>query len=410
MSWLDKIEKDLVIVCGDGKEYRPSWINAVKSTEYNITEFDFQGISGTYVHRKLPRGRKFNLDLYYQGESHIENADAFEISASNPGVWTISHPFYGTIYVQPVSLLVDNSDLNLSRIIVPVIETIILENQILSEVSIKEEIKSQSLKSIENSAVDFAIKEPVISTVETSKIKSSSLQKYKSLAKKIKNASDANNYLNSLSRINTIVSESTSTSVDIIQSVHKMSTLPYYFVDEVANRIRMLGLQYDIIKSRISSLGTRTSKRTFESDATSIIFSMAMTAVEYVNDELSTINMIIEITDLLDEYYSDFIQILDGLISENGGSPDSYIPSYQTLNQLSMVIGEAIIYLIRLAKNSKTERSMILNEDISIYDLTYKLYGFDKDGENLRKLIANNNIGLNELIGLKKGRKIIYYI
>ena len=31
MSWIDKIKTELIITCGDGKQYKPQWINAVKN-------------------------------------------------------------------------------------------------------------------------------------------------------------------------------------------------------------------------------------------------------------------------------------------------------------------------------------------------------------------------------------------
>src|SRR5690606_16275255 len=115
----------------------------------------------------------------------------------------------------------------------------------------------------------------------------------------------------------------------------------------------------------------------------SLIFSMAMAGVEYVNDAFSTIGDIISLADIIDEYYNDLIGVLDGLMTDTGSDPDSYIPGYETLISLSDLVGKAILYLLDLAKSGKIEKTMILPEDISIYELTYKLYGYDGGDENL---------------------------
>ena len=94
MSWLEKVENKLTITCGDGKEYTPNYLAAQKAVEYNIAEFDFPNIEGTYISRKAPRGRKFPLELYFQGEDHLDVADAFELSARDPRPWKLSHPYY----------------------------------------------------------------------------------------------------------------------------------------------------------------------------------------------------------------------------------------------------------------------------------------------------------------------------
>jgi hypothetical protein len=45
MSWIENIKNDLQITTGDGKKYKPSWLNATKSIDYNISEFEFQKLA-----------------------------------------------------------------------------------------------------------------------------------------------------------------------------------------------------------------------------------------------------------------------------------------------------------------------------------------------------------------------------
>ena len=89
MSWIEKINSGIVITCGDGKRYEPHYILAEKSVEYNVAEFDFVNIEGTLVKRSKPRGRRFPIELLFQGDNHLDVADAFEMSAKDDRPWNI---------------------------------------------------------------------------------------------------------------------------------------------------------------------------------------------------------------------------------------------------------------------------------------------------------------------------------
>ncbi len=67
MSWIDKIQDQLIITCGDGKEFRPSWINASKDMNFNVSLFEFPNIKGTLVKRGTPIGKAYNLQIFFQG-------------------------------------------------------------------------------------------------------------------------------------------------------------------------------------------------------------------------------------------------------------------------------------------------------------------------------------------------------
>lgn len=126
MSWLDRIQNNFTITTGDGKVYTPNWISATKDLEWNVSEFDFPSIDGTLVSKKKKRGNRYNTELYFQGETHLDTATAFEQSAtiSNKS-WTISHPLYGQISIQMPSIRMDNTQMNVTKISGVMIETIL---------------------------------------------------------------------------------------------------------------------------------------------------------------------------------------------------------------------------------------------------------------------------------------------
>ena len=125
MSWLEKIENvKLEIITGDGVSYFPLWKNAEREIEFNTEAFNFSGVSGSYVARKLDSGFKLPLLLWFSGEDNTENADTFMESAKDPRPWTVKHPYYNEILVQPLSLKQSNREHNITEITGTIWETL----------------------------------------------------------------------------------------------------------------------------------------------------------------------------------------------------------------------------------------------------------------------------------------------
>ena len=51
-----------------------------------------------------------------------------------------------------------------------------------------------------------------------------------------------------------------------------------------------------------------------------------------------------------------------------------------------------------------------MNEaDTTPINLTHRFYGLDEDDVNLNRFIETNNIGLSEILIVKKDREVVYY-
>ena len=105
-----------------------------------------------------------------------------------------------------------------------------------------------------------------------------------------------------------------------------------------------------------------------------------------------------------------YIQTLEGIQSENGGSVDSFIPDANALQQLNALLNYTVANLFVIAMDAKQERSIILEEDSNWIVLAHRFYGLKQDDSTIEELIKNNNAGLNEMLQVRKNRKIVYYV
>lgn len=401
MSWIDDIETIIfTIITGDKKSYTPKWRNASKNVEYNVSIFEFIEVEGSLAIKKKPKGRRFDLEFYFDGENAVIDGNNFELSARNSNDWEIKHPYYGNFKCQPLSLSQDNSILNVSRFTVPVIETItnkyptytpIISDRIEEQLSITNENQAQAF----NDSKEL-VKNELISNVEAMEMRFSSIiENDDELLEFKKLVSDA------IIEINSTISDGNS----ILTSIQALINYPSTIIQTIEARFNAFKESFETLISSFTG-----NKNQFEALGGSIIASMMFSSVNNINDSYETRNRVLEHQYDLISVYNRYIDFLDSLQTDRADSIYSYIPSYIGLNNLNSLVNLAISNLYSIAFDAKQEREYILERDDNIINLTHRFYGLDKNDVNLERFIAINDIGLNELLTIKQGRKIIYYV
>lgn len=412
MSWLDKVKNKLVIKCGDGNTYTPSWINATKQKEYNIAEFEFPETDGTLVFRSRPKGARYNLELYFQGDDCIDLADAFEKSSDDARAWTLSHPFFGLIIVQPLGIDRDNTKYNVSKITTTVVETIItsLPTGTIDPadfIAHNKEILDQTVSS--DYAANFS---PTPSDID--QITTNMAQVKKAGLPSLKLDIDAQKYFNAFNNANTAIQNLANDVQQNMLIIQDFLNFPALITQSVKIRVQTLVNQFTTLQASInnlqnaaSSLFDTNTKRTYEAQGNTVISTMAIAATTQM--DYSNRNDVISIIEAILTVYNSFLTDLDSFQDVNASSPDSYVPSFNSMIGLNDLINFTVSSLFIIGLQSKQERVLYLEADTNVIKLAHRLYGLLPDDSTIDTLIANNNIGLNEILQLKKGRRIIYY-
>lgn len=419
MSWIEQIKKDLEIQTGDGKKYKPQWISASNSTDYNLTTFEFPNIAGSLVDRRLPKGRKFPLELYFQGEEHLTTAEAFRISANDPRAWTLTHPLYGRLIVQPLSLEINNDKLNVSIIKTEVVETI-TEDYPKTSVVAKDKIVN---------AVDDCnelLSSASITAMQSVGVKPLTINKFTALTKKvtakvnkvIKKSSDFQKFTNNLNKATSAINKLNSYSQ--MATNYKNDAMQYSqavikTVSELEISVKEKTEIYkNLIEDTKSSFLTANvdivDKIMYMSNGACILSSMCLSVINPLISDFSSRKDVIDTIDILILSNNLFIETLNENQSTNGNSLDSFIPDAAAIFSLNAVLNFTISNLFDIALNAKQERTFILEEDSNWILLAHRLYGLKADDSTINELIRNNNAGLNEMLQVKKNRKIVYYI
>lgn len=411
MSWRENIDTKLVIVTGDGKRYTPDYEITSKTTEFNNSQYNFPELDGTLVDRRRVKSPVHSLLVHFQGEDHLEVSTAFETSAKDKRIWTIYHPMYGNLNGHPISIEYDPTGLSKTTVTIEFMESIVINPPVVSidpEMQIKNNSKiaqDQAIESFDTNILELSSSDRVSMNDTVSSVNTSS----QAVEKTQEEASD---YLQLFKKAENAISGGISTGSALAQTVINVLTYPALFTAPIKTRIILLKNQFLSISNSLENITTKNEKYIYEFNCTGLISTMAQTSVTI--NELGGYESavdVIAVTDIILEVYNQYIENLDSLQSEVGDTPESYIPDADVLNTLNGLINFTISQLYLIALSSKQERIVYLEKDSNPISLAHRFYGLKTgDDSELNNFINQNNIGLDELLQIKKGRKLVYYV
>jgi len=420
MSWVEKIRTDFVITCGEGSSFHPLWLGATKKIEYNVAEFDFPNLSGTLVSRGRPRGTKYGLELFFQGDDHLDVSKAFETAAADSRPWVIAHPFYGSLTVQPTGLNIDNTEYNVTKISGTVIETITEDNP----KTVLDPIENIALVKVQSDDLAIASFDAIPSAADKNTMAANNKKYYTDGSKITRLAEESESYFNAFNTANSAVLRATSAPLFAMRMVQSLINAPALFKVGVKTRVSTMRGQFLALNESAAGASMRPSKKIYELCGAGLISSMALGAANPLEDDYQNRTDVLDIIDLLVGIdtsttpgtpiligaYPIFLAMLDSLQTPDGGDVNSFIPDAATLTALNDLINFTVSKLFTIAMGAKQERTYYCEEDTNVILLTHRFYGLDQADVNMGKMINNNKIGISEFLQLRKGRKIIYYV
>lgn len=410
MSWINNIKEGYVITTGDKKEYKPNWLNANRATEYNVSEFAFKGVRGTLVDRRLPLGIRYDIEIFFQGEDNLNNATAFLVSAENVNKWTISHPLYGQLYVQPISLKFDDSQFNVTRITGTVVETMTKGNS-NPNVNPVDHIQALKIGTDEAFAQSFVTFIPEPTTIDVISIGEDVTTLEKLQAAFVTVTEDAAAVQNAYNTVNAALDATLRDAFTIVNTTQAFLNLPATFANTIKNRVNFLVRSFQALIAKVEGLTLPDLKRIWECNASSVVSTMCSTTVTGIDpNSYPNRRAVLEIVESVTSTYNEYIEVLDGLQTDTGGRGDSYIPDFNSINRLSELVYFTLGNLFVIAESAQQQRIYTCEADTNVTWLANKLYGLLPDDSTITRIINDNNIGLREMLQIKKGREIIYYV
>jgi len=412
-TWLEKVQQQYIIVTGDGAGYYPNWLNASFSVEYNVSQFNFRNLSGTLVDRQQPLGAVYNLEIIFQGDNHLDTAQAFRKSAGNKKPWTIQHPLYGKIYVQPISTLsFDNPQnrANTTTITGPVMETI-GKSSITFVQSAPDVVNSSKTAADTAQAQAYVNNVPEPDVADTNAWTANVKGFYSGTVVNIISETDVASYINQYNYINADINNAVGFTAASITDVQTLISMPAYFADSIANRVNFISNEFNTLLAQVAGLSLPSLKSLWENNAGTCMsalcvaatFNIQATDYVYATDATAVIAIITGA-------YSSYLTSLDALQSVYGSEENGYMPDAQSLMLIDGMVNYTVASLLTIAANAKQQRIFTLTRDNNWIEIAYQLYGLADDDSTITQVMNDNNVCLNEILQALKGRQIIYYV
>lgn len=423
MNWIEQLNNvEVAITTGDGQVYRPLWKEAKRSRNYNTAAYNFIGVAGTLIDRKLPEGNQYDLSIIFQGDTHLDVAQRFQNSADDPRAWVITHPYWGDITVQPMSLEEDKSVLNNTIFKVKVWETISsiypIQTQYSNDrvVELAAEVSELAAESLANDipTIDSQLRTTLLKIMDViNKIAAAGavigakLAKFKQMVAKAKR----------------LISDATQLAVNVFRAVINTINFAVQVVQSVKDRIAILKELKNKLTSILFKKKTKNNVLVYEgvtSGLVALIASSAMTPNTYgettPEGELITTsdyimrNDVIEAVDSVRSEYEDYLINLDESQALRSDIVGTFTPSTEINQSLNSCIMEALCNIYDYAFSAKQERVIYLEKDSNPIIQAHRFYGLDILDKTLQFFIDSNSIRNGELIQLRKGRKLLYYV
>lgn len=408
MSWKDKIENGVFsITTGDGKNYKPLLKVGSKSKEFNATVFEFIELEGSFVDRKKAKSGKYTFLFYFEGTDNIEQAEAFESSASDSRAWKVVHPFYGTINGQPLSIERNDSNLNITEITVDFWESITGKFPKRS-ISTIDELKSKGIVFQNSSSQIYASKvdlKPIDQSIVKQNVSNFSLRYDKLL-------DDVNypEYQQELSKALQSVDEIITSPVGVIKDINTLIDLPSNFQKSIEQRTNLLNEIYKDLKETLNLGSNRNNKSYFEAIGGAVISSFAKAILSPLPNDYITRSQIQRVALNFISLYNDYLTTLDAAQIGITDVTNSFSIGFQGQSVLNSIFIQSISNLYTLAFDAKQERIVQVEKDTNLVLLTHKYIGLDNEDENINTFRKINNIKNKSLFIIKKDRQITYYI
>lgn len=408
MSWTDNIEDNIKITTGDGKKYEPLYKITEKTVEYNVAEFEFPNIEGTLVKKSQPKGARHKFELTFQGPDHIQESKAFEISNKDQRAWKVFHPIWGNLTVQPTSLSFNPSGLSATKIMAEVVETITEE---LPRVSIDPKNKISFDYINTNTSIAEGFSDNVIpKTEDITQMTNTTDELYSLGSESVMSGDQSNEYFQLYNKASAAILNAASGVSIAAVLITDLYTYPGLFVSSVKDRLTLLQNQLTSISSDLENLLTFNSKSVYEMSGAGIISGMVNASINPADTDYNSTNEVLDVINQILSVYNDYMFNIDSLQTLTGGDENSYIPNYDSISNLTNLVNFATANLFNIALNAKQERFIYLEADSNVIILAHRFYGLEDDDSTIDEFINQNNIGINEMLEIKKGRKIIYYV
>ncbi len=407
MAWQERLRQAAYTPQG-GERFTFDYENVGRELDKKTAAFNFVDADGTFVQDNGTTGQRIPVRMFFSGGNHDLTADALiDAITGSRGPGVLEHPRYGRISVVPFGKISQRDDLKTAAN-QTIIDITFFETTGLIYPSALSDPSSGVLSAVD--AFNVSIADAFNTLVDLSTAFNAAVFKndFVSLVGGVTSALGAvANEVDAVRVQFNTIADSITQGIDVLAT--DLTTLaaqttqlvqsPARSSAPVADRLAAFGTLSNVITSG-------TQELTPNAYNTQDLYAMAYVSgsvVSVVNNQFSTKTDALSAAAVILDQLGSVVIWRDARSAEIG-----QIDTGEAYQKLQEAVALAAGFLVEISFSLKQERSIVLDRERTIIDLTAELYGTVDD--KLDFLINSNNLSGSEILEMQRGREIVYYI
>lgn len=406
MSWEDRLQ-EAAYTSPSGIRITFDYEDVSLEFDKKGTAFEFADANNTFVQQTGNTSRRYPLRCFFWGENYDTDSDKFLKALEEEGVGKLEHPIYGTVDTVPFGRIRRRDDLKTSG------NQAIFEITFWNTISIiypssQADAGSMVISSLEEYTAVTAENFVNVTDLSTESKKADFKGRYSVILDKAKSGLD--NVANSTADVKkefNAINDSINNSLDtLVNDPVTLASQTMQLIQSPSRAITSFSGKLDSYQNLINSVingRSSVNKNDYASQRLYADTYVTGSINSAINNEFETKTEALQAAEFLLNQFEDVTNWSDEQL-ENLGEIDTG-ESYQKLQEtIALTAG----FLVEISFSLKQEKSIILDRNRTIVDLSAEIYGSVDD--QLDFLINSNNLTGDEILELPRGKEILYYV
>ena len=410
---LDKI----TLTSPSGDVFNAKWIGNAISIKKKVATFEYPDVNGATTQDLGLASQSYPLDIYFDGLDHEKEVQNFQVAMLERGVWSVNHPVYGVVKLQPLTMSVEVQPvINRTVTVVsttwvratpsdeyksyrdyraPVIKFVKTVLDDVSEKSSNKFIKAFLAVKKFLTAVSDTIKKGVRTFIDmNNKVRKLVANKIAALDKMINGTTTL--IKTAISAVNSIL--------QIVANVKGYVTTKISLFSKIGKDIRdsiESDLSSGIITTEVARANDGVMAGVLAAQSTATTSGTVLSREESIEIGNTILSDFVATTTLSDE-------VSKGVVAKL--SKDDYFGNLSSYDAIKTLVGVTIGYIIDDTYSNKIKKIITLDRAKATIDVAISEYPKKSVDEAYDFFVDTNQLTGDDIITLQAGRRVVAYV
>jgi len=420
MAWNDRLRETINLKSPQGNIFVPLWQGSTRVKEKKLGTFTYPLKLGSFVQDLDVNASKYPMTVFFEGPDNDLESQRFWSACDENGKWEVIHPVHGKLTLQLSSITENNQPItsgNVTAFDLDWIESIAID-EILSSQELASLVDAQQAQSNLTSAdqLNDSADLTKVSAVQAIKNTAASISTISNniLSPLFEQVAELNSLFNAIQRgIQDTLDAVILKPLTLAGQIQQLIQTPALATNDIESRLST----YESLAAGFSELSpegiTQEDKNQVLTQELGLSAVLVAVANVVITGPLATRAQAIESTQRLITLFDSITETLDDTqeLFQNNDIEFQYFSQTQAYSDLTILIGQALKYLLLALFDLKIEKRFTIERDRAPIEITITEYGdLGENDINFDLFISSNELKGNDILLLKAGTEVVVYV